>query len=317
MRPRLGVNVLASDPGGWLEDCRRIEALGFDEISVADHLVDGSKNPLVALAAAAAVTERVTLSTMVLNNGLRHPAELAAEAAMLQSISGGRFTLGMGSGYAASEHDAIGLPLPPVAERLDRLEEAVTALRALLHGEAVTTEGRHYRFSDHRVWPTTTTPVPILVGGGSPRLLEIAARHADVVGFTGFSVRRSGPHLTHFSTEGLDQRWQHVRAMAGDRADDLRGQVLVQQVTITDDREAAAAALAEQWSREGGAITVSEVLDCPFLLLGSPREIAIQLRDGSARWGIETWTTFSGRPDDPPLEATAEIAAELAGGPAG
>jgi probable F420-dependent oxidoreductase len=316
MRPRLGVNLLASDPSGWLDDCRRIEALGFDEISVADHLVDGSKSPLVALAAAAAVTERVTLSTMVLNNGLRHPAELASEAALLQSIADGRFTLGMGSGYAAGEHDAIGLPLPPVAERLDRLEEAVAALRDLLRGEAVTTRGRHYRLSDHRVWPVPTTPVPILVGGGSHRLLEIAARHADVVGFTGFSVRRSGPSLTHFSAAGLDQRWEHVRAMAGDRASHLRGQALVQQVTISDDREAAAASLVEQWAGEGAATSVDEVLDCPFLLLGTPSEIAAQLHDGTARWGIETWTTFSGRPDDPPLDAAAEIAAELARAPA-
>ena len=176
MGPRLGVNLLAGDPGGWPDDCRRIEAMGFDEISVADHLVDGSKNPMVALAAAAAVTERVTLSTMVLNNGLRHPAELAAEAAMLQSISSGRFTLGIGSGYATSEHDAIGVPLPAVAERLDRLEEAVAVLRALLARRArsrrtgVTTACQSIGCGRHQ-----HTPVPILVGGGSHRLLEIAA----------------------------------------------------------------------------------------------------------------------------------------------
>lgn len=312
MGPRLGVNLLAGDPETWLDDCRRIEAMGFDEISVADHLVEGSKSPLVALAAAAAVTERVTLSTMVLNNVLRHPAELAAEAAMLQSISGGRFTLGLGSGYAASEHDAIGLPLPMVDERLDRLEEAASILRGLLHGNAVTMEGHHYRLSDHRVWPPPTPPVPILVGGGSHRLLEVAARHADIVGFTGFSVRRSGPRLTHFSADGLDRRRGYVRSLAGDRADLLRYQVLVQQVTITDDREAAGAVLVRQWADEGAVISLGDVLDCPFLLIGSPSEIATQMRDGWARWGIETWTTFSGRPDDPPIGATAEIAAELA-----
>jgi len=316
MGPRLGVNLLGRDPGGWLDDCRRVEALGFDEISVADHLVKGAKSPLVALAAAAAVTERVTFSTMVLNNLLRHPAELAAEAATLQAISGGRLTLGMGAGNAASEHDAIGVALPPVAERLDRLEEAVAALRALLRGETVNRHGQHYQLSDHRVWPVPRPPVPILVGGGSHRLLEVAARHADVVGFTGFSATGSGPRLTHFSAEGLDRRLEHVWAAAGDRAPDLRGQVLVQQVTISDDREAAAASLADQWAADGQALSVAEVLDCPFLLLGTPTEIAGQLRDGSERWGIDTWTTFSGRPIDPPLEATAEIAAELARGPA-
>lgn len=53
---RLGVNLMGSDPRTWLDDCRRIEGLGLDQVSVADHLVEGSKNPLVALAAAAAVT---------------------------------------------------------------------------------------------------------------------------------------------------------------------------------------------------------------------------------------------------------------------
>jgi probable F420-dependent oxidoreductase len=311
MRPRIGVNLLASEPARWLDDCRRAEALGFDEISVADHLVEGSKNPLVALAGAAAVTESVTLSTMVLNNLLRHPGELAAEAAMLQALSGGRFILGMGAGYAASEHDAIGVALPPPAERFDRLEEAVVALAHLLRGEALTSEGGHYRFSDHRAWPVPEPPVPILVGGGSHRLLEIAARHADVVGFTGFSVRSSGPSLTHFSSAGLQARWEQVQQLAGARVVDLRYQLLVQQVTISDDREASAAALAAQWAEEGAAITLDDVLDCPFLLLGSPSEIAAQMRDDRRRWGIGTWTTFSGRADDPPLEALAEVVAEL------
>jgi probable F420-dependent oxidoreductase len=311
MQPRIGVNLLASEPARWLDDCRRAEALGFDEISVADHLVEGSKNPLVALAAAAAVTESVTLSTMVLNNLLRHPGELAAEAAMLQALSGGRFILGMGAGYAASEHEAIGVALPSPPERFDRLEEAVDALARLLRGEAVTTDGQHYRFTDHRAWPVPEPPVPILVGGGSHRLLEIAARHADIVGFTGFSVRSSGPSLTHFSAAGLQERWERVQLLAAERAGDLRYQLLVQQVTISDDREAAAAALAAQWADEGPAISVDDVLDCPFLLLGSPSQIAAQMRRHMQRWGIGTWTTFSGREDDPPLEALAEVIAEL------
>jgi probable F420-dependent oxidoreductase len=273
--------------------------------------VEGSKNPLVSLAGAAAVTQSVTLSTMVLNNLLRHPGELAAEAAMLQAMSGGRFILGMGAGYAASEHDAIGIALPPPPERFDRLQEAVVALAHLLRGEAVTTHGQHYRFSDHRAWPVPDPPVPILVGGGSHRLLDIAARHADIVGFTGFSVRSSGPSLTHFSAAGLQARWEEVQQLAGDRAGQLQYQLLVQQVAISDDREASAAALAAQWAGEGAAITLDDVLGCPFLLLGSPTEIAAQMRDHQRRWGIGTWTTFSGRDDDPPLEALAEVIAEL------
>lgn len=309
MQIRLGVNVIGCEPAGWLDICRRVEAVGLDEISVADHLVTGSKAPLVALAAAAAVTERITLSTMVLNNELRHPGELAAEAAMLAELSGGRFVLGMGAGYAQSEHDAVGLPLHPVARRMDRLAESVAALRALLRGDELTTEGPEYRFTAHRVWPIPTHPVPLLVGGGSPRLIEVAAQHADVVGFTGFSVVGAKPKLTHFSRPGLDDRVAMVRRASAHRDGEVRSQALVQVVRVTTDREGAAAAIAQEWGED--VLDIAAVLDCPFVLLGTATEIADQLRASAARWGIETWTMFSGRDGDASLEDLGDVAQAL------
>jgi len=141
VRPKIGVSSLAADAASWTDWCGALEAAGIDEISVADHLKPGVLPPLTALSAAAAVTERVTLSTMVLNNGLRHPAVLANGVASVSELSGGRLTLGIGAGHAEDEHDAIGQPLPPPAERIARLEEAVVALRLLLAGETVTTAG--------------------------------------------------------------------------------------------------------------------------------------------------------------------------------
>ncbi len=170
---------------------------------------------------------------------------------MLQSISGGRFTLGMGAGYATSEHDAIGVPLP-------RSLSASTASRKPSPSCEPCCAATRSR------WKGGTTACPSIGCGRRQRhrcrsswvaeaiaSSRSAARHADVVGFTGFSVRRSGPSLTHFSAEGLDRRRAHVRAMAGNRVDTLRFQVLVQQVTISDDREAAGAALVAQWAEDG------------------------------------------------------------------
>ena len=111
VRPRLGVSSLVADAPTWPDWCRQLEAAGVDEISVADHLLPGVLPPMPALAAAAAVTERVALSTMVVNNELRHPAVLANEVATLCELSGGRFTLGIGAGHTEAEHDAIGQPL--------------------------------------------------------------------------------------------------------------------------------------------------------------------------------------------------------------
>ena len=180
MRPKLGVSTLTADAGSWPDWCRRLEDAGIDEISVADHLKPGLLPPLTALAAAAAVTERVRLSTMVLNNELRHPAVLANEAALVSELSGGRFILGIGAGHAEDEHDAIGQPLPPPGERVARLEESVVALQSLLAGQTVTTAGPSLRLSDVSASPVPTHPVPLLIGGGSRAVLRVAARHADI-----------------------------------------------------------------------------------------------------------------------------------------
>ena len=81
------------------------------------------------------------------------------------------------------------------------------------------------------------------------------------------------------------------------------------RAAVTADREGAAAAIVREWDDDG--LDVAAVLDCPFVLLGTPTEIADQLRAGAARWGIETWTVFSGRDDDASLEDLGEVAQAL------
>jgi probable F420-dependent oxidoreductase len=310
VRPRIGVSSLMADAASWPDWCRQLEAAGVDEISAADHLQAGVLPPLAALAAAATVTERVSLSTMVLNNELRHPAVLANEVATISELSGGRFTLGIGAGHAEDEHDAIGQPLPPPPERVARLEEAVVALRRLLAGERVTTSGPSLRLADVVVSPTPSQPVPVLVGGGSRAVLRVAARHADIVGLTGFSHIEGTSRLTHFSDDALAARMDLVRGLPRERDEPLAFQALVQLLRITDDRAAAADALMAEW---GDALTLTreEVLATPFLLLGSAEEIAAQLHERSDRLGIGTWTVFAGRPIDPTIDDLRSVVEAL------
>ena len=188
----------------------------------------------------------------------------------------------MGSGYAADEHDAIGLPLPPVAERLDRLEEAVAALRDLLRGEAVTTHGpslplvRPPGVAGADARPSRSSSAAGAIGSWrSPRATPTSsASPGSRCGDRAPASPTSAPRAST-SDGSTCAPWRAIEPS------DLRGQALVQQVTISDDREAAAAALVEQWAGDGAAISVDEVLDCPFLLLGTPSEIAAQLRDGA------------------------------------
>jgi probable F420-dependent oxidoreductase len=286
---RFGLSVHHTDPATWRATARQAEAIGFDVLHLADHLVDGLAPPFTSLAVAAEATDRLDLGTLVLAVDFRHPAILAREAAMLADLSGGRFELGIGAGHMQREWDAVGIPFDDAATRVKRLDEAVQLLRRLLDGEAVTFAGDHYELLEHRCWPVPAAHVPILVGGNGDAVLATAARYADVVGFTGFAPTRdgSGSRLTHLTAAGLDDRIAHVRAAARDRADALRLQVLVQAVVLTPDRRAAATPIADRLG-----LSEDDVLDSPFLLIGTHDQLADQLRDRSERYGVETWTVF-------------------------
>jgi alkanesulfonate monooxygenase SsuD/methylene tetrahydromethanopterin reductase-like flavin-dependent oxidoreductase (luciferase family) len=119
------------------EKARRVEALGYDLLSVPDHLSDGLAAPLPVLVAAAAATERLQLATNVLNNDLRHPVVLAREAATVDLLTDGRFQLGLGAGSIEAEYRQAGLDFASGSTRVERLGEAVAIIRRLLGGEGL------------------------------------------------------------------------------------------------------------------------------------------------------------------------------------
>ena len=108
----------------WQEIARKAEAVGFDTLIAQDHF--GKQfAPLPSLVAAGAVTVRLRLATVVLDNDFRHPAALAKEAATVDVLTSGRLELGLGAGWLQSDYAKTGLPFDPPAERLERLAEAV------------------------------------------------------------------------------------------------------------------------------------------------------------------------------------------------
>ena len=292
----------------WTALARRVETLGYDTFSVADHLVDGLLPPFVALAAAAAATERVRVGTLVLNNDLRHPAMTAREAAALDVLRGGRVELGLGAGHSKPEYEAIGLPFDEAATRVARLEESATIINRLFRGETVNFEGEHYQLRQHTLWPPTTqSKLPVLIGGNGRRLLRLAAREADIVGFSGM-----GPTLadgqrhepTGFGATALDERVALVRSEAGERAASLEFHALVQRVVITEDREGAAAELMEELP----PLSAADILGSPFLLLGTFDQLVAELPAHRERFGISYYTVF-----EKDCETLAPIVAALSG----
>jgi probable F420-dependent oxidoreductase len=293
---RFGLQVLRVETRRELVGVgRRAEDLGFDTVVVADHLVDGLVAPVVALATLAETTTRVRLGTLVLNNDWRHPAVLAREAATLDLVSDGRLELGLGAGHAEPEYAEVGVPFDRPAARVARLEESVEVLRRLFDGDAVTLEGQAYRLAAHRLYPVRRPR--LLVGGNGDRVLRLAARAADIVGFTGLG-RTRGDGQTHdvaWDEASIDAKVAVVRAAAGPRLPELELNALVQHIAITDDREAAVAPLASITGVDPVVLLAS-----PYVLVGSVTQIVEQLHRVRERWGFSYFVTRD-------AEATAAV----------
>jgi F420-dependent oxidoreductase-like protein len=175
-----------------VEQAKAAEEAGFSLVTVMDHLyqiqgIGPVTDPMLegwsTLAALARETTRVRLGTLVTGVTYRNPALVAKMATTLDVISGGRAILGMGAAWNDEEHLGYGFDFPPVRERMDRLDEALTIIRAMFSGERPTFTGRYYRIHEALDVPRPIQPggPRILVGGGGEqRTLKIAAAHADM-----------------------------------------------------------------------------------------------------------------------------------------
>jgi F420-dependent oxidoreductase-like protein len=188
--PRFGL-FLSQANRSWdevLTTFQLAEELGFDHAWLVDHLLDTDGPPShpcheawTLLAAIAARTERIRLGVLVTSNTFRHPSILAKEAVTVDHISDGRLILGLGAGWHEGEHRRFGIDLPPPAERVDRLEEAIQVLTSLMSSERTSFAGRHYRLDDAPLEPKPLQfpRIPLLIAAHRPRMIRLAARYAD------------------------------------------------------------------------------------------------------------------------------------------
>lgn len=280
---RFGLQISEQDVREAAAVAQRAEEVGFDVVVVADHL-GPEPSPLISLAAIARVTSDIRIGTLVLNDGMRNPVQLAWDVTTLDHLSGGRVELGLGAGHTPQEFAAAGIDLRPPSVRKQRLAESVEVIRRLLDGETVDFHGEHHRLQQAHVGRSRQEHLPILVGGNGRALLTHAGGHADIIGLQGLG--RAMPdghrHIVKWSADWLDTQIAQVRAGAGDRFDELELSALVQRVQITDDRDAAldaVCAAAEGLAREDAAHT-------PYLLIGTVEQIVAQIVASAKRWGI-------------------------------
>jgi F420-dependent oxidoreductase-like protein len=172
------------------------EESGFDTVMVMDHFY---QLPLLGppehemfeaytlLGGIAARTSTAKLGTLVTGVTYRNPAILAKVVTALDVISKGRAFLGIGAAWFQEEHEALGVPFPPVKERFERLEEALQICRGMFRSERPTIEGKHYTVKDVINSPAPITPggPPIMIGGqGEKKTLRLMAQHAEMANFT-------------------------------------------------------------------------------------------------------------------------------------
>ena len=164
---------------------REAEEAGFESVWVFDHVNRVNEQPcleaLGLLSALACQISRMRLGVLVINPGLRHPAYVAGVAATVDQLSNGRMELGVGAGspFGMLDLAACGLPTPSLRERVALLDEYCQVLRRLWTGEKVDFAGRYFQLRGaHMGAQPVQRELPLIVGGGSRRAMEVAARHA-------------------------------------------------------------------------------------------------------------------------------------------
>ncbi|ANZ21114.1 flavin-dependent oxidoreductase, F420-dependent methylene-tetrahydromethanopterin reductase [Streptomyces noursei ATCC 11455] len=282
--PVVSVQAVPQDGPSWAALAARVEAAGYDALLAADH-PGAVASPFVALAAAAAVTERIGLGSYVSQAGIREPLLLASDVATLDVLSGGRARLGTGAGHTPAEWAMLGKERPDVAGRVRRFVAVAETCRALLAGETVTLDGPEIRA--HRARLTAPLPiqqpVPFTFGGGNSTLLRWAGKHADVVALSGLGRTLSDGHSheARWNGEDIDKQVAIIEQGASGRATPPVREALVQIVEVTDDAEGAAHRLAQLYDT-----TAANVLESPYAWVGTAAEIAAAIATHERRWGI-------------------------------
>jgi alkanesulfonate monooxygenase SsuD/methylene tetrahydromethanopterin reductase-like flavin-dependent oxidoreductase (luciferase family) len=265
----------ATDWPSMLDAAKRVDQLGYDHLWTWDHLYAIYGDPYqpifegyLVLAAWAMATERARLGLLVGANTFRNPGLVAKELATLDHVSGGRAIAGLGGAWFDLEHEAHGIDFGSgFGQRLDWLDESVGSIRALLDGDEVTSDGRHYRFDRLRQLPRPAQRhLPIMIGGGGEKkTLRTVARYADmwnVFGDPGVLARKDEILRRHCAEVGRDES--------------LIERTVGCKVVIRDDRDEAERVWSEQMAHNR---TPREDWDGPDTLwLGGVEEIAETIR---------------------------------------
>lgn len=284
---RFRFGVIAKQPRRAVEFrdfARHCEDLGFSTFYMPDHFVDHPLAPIPGIMAAAGATTTLRVGTLVLGNDYKHPVVLANEAATIDLLSDGRLELGVGAGWMTADYERGGFPFDGAGVRIARLDESLTVLEGLMADGPFTFHGEHYRIDalDGEPKPVQRPHPPFVVGGGGPKVLALAAKHAQIVGINANLRAGVGDHpdsVRSLTAAATDEKLEWLRAAAGDRFADLEIQTLTGFVFVTDDRAPIAAGIASAFG-----VPEEVALETPAVLVGTEDQIVEDLLARRERW---------------------------------
>jgi probable F420-dependent oxidoreductase len=289
--PKFGLYLPQHDFAAAKEVALRAERGGFYSVSINDHFVPQTGNPngaqmecFTVLSAIAAVTSRIRVAPAVASASYRSPAILAKITATLDQLSNGRLTLGLGAGWQRSEYEAHGYTFPPPAERIARLRETIRILKAMWTESSPSFSGEYHSI-DHasdQPRPVQQPHIPLMLGGSSRPMLELAAQEADIVNLIPPTVKgkdflKDKTAVTRFDMETLRERIALLQSIAEGLGRDP-GEIEIGGLTMLrlcrDEDDPSLGRLA---ARLGGE-DVESARKAPTMLLGTPEQVIEELR---------------------------------------
>lgn len=294
----------------WRDRARHIEALGYSTMFCPDHF-DEQWAPTIAMTVAAEATTTLRVGALVFDVDYRHPAVLAKEMATLDLASEGRLECGLGAGWLRQDYQQAGIDFDPAGVRIERLAEAIDVCRALWSGQATQHQGRHYAIDGlvGTPLPHRAGGPPVLVGGGGPKVLALAARQADIVGLNASLHEGSiGPGVARSAlAERFDERRRWVLEAAGpERFAQLELQLNTFMAHITASRTEA----NDMFDALSGGfgLTPAQAREVPLVLVGTVEDVCEQLQGRRERYGISYLVVHEGE-----FEAFAPVVDRLTG----
>jgi probable F420-dependent oxidoreductase len=279
---------------GMIEAARVAEDLGFSVVFMPDHYVyemigtlqteEPTYDLFFVLATIAQHTKRIRIGSHVACMLFRHPAMHARLFAQVDEASNGRVIAGVGAGWTRAEFEMMHIPFPPISERLQMMDEAVTIMRGLWSEERFTFHGKHYQVTDAVCLPKPIQKPgpPLMLGGSGNGILRRAGEWADILHMvpqTGAAGTTTMDAVREFTDAAIGKKLARMRE-AEKKAGRAPGSVRFATTVFSYSLCGSAAEtkmLADGASAMFG-VPADEILRHPGVLMGTPEEMTEELR---------------------------------------